>query len=86
MSEPTQATVASGNRRKRRKLLLGALALAVLGVAATSFAYYELYSRYYEETEDAYVDGTSRYSFVSSFSISGALGRRIFSASHSIRF
>ncbi|SEG84928.1 HlyD family secretion protein [Marinobacterium lutimaris] len=62
MSNPTDtetsATEAStGSRRSRRKLLLGALALAVLGVASTSFAYYELYGRHFEDTEDAYVDG-----------------------------
>lgn len=57
MSDPTQPEAAAGNRRARRKLLLGALAVAVLGVAAASVAYHLLYSRYYEETEDAYVDG-----------------------------
>ncbi len=57
MSDPTQPESTNSNRRTRRKQLLGLLAVAVLGVAASSFAYYELYGRHFEETEDAYVDG-----------------------------
>nr|WP_288355605.1 efflux RND transporter periplasmic adaptor subunit [uncultured Pseudomonas sp.] len=52
----SQATSANPNSGKRKRLLLGLGLIVVLGSAAV-FAYHELYGRFYEETDDAYVGG-----------------------------
>ncbi|WAJ36175.1 efflux RND transporter periplasmic adaptor subunit [Pseudomonas sp. GOM7] len=52
----SQATSATDNSGKRKRLLLGLGAIVVLCSAAV-FAYHELYGRFYEETDDAYVGG-----------------------------
>ncbi|TBU88788.1 efflux RND transporter periplasmic adaptor subunit [Phytopseudomonas dryadis] len=52
----SQATPAAPNPGKRKRLLLGLGALVLLCVVAV-FAYHELYGRFYQETDDAYVNG-----------------------------
>ncbi|AEF22616.1 efflux RND transporter periplasmic adaptor subunit [Pseudomonas fulva] len=52
----SQATSANPNSGKRKRLLLGLGLIVLLGSAAV-FAYHELYGRFYEETDDAYVGG-----------------------------
>lgn len=52
----SQATSANPNSGKRKRLLIGLGVIVVLCSAAV-FAYHELYGRFYEETDDAYVGG-----------------------------
>jgi membrane fusion protein (multidrug efflux system) len=52
----SQTTPTTENSGSRKRLLLGLGALVVLCSAAI-FAYQELYGRFYEETDDAYVGG-----------------------------
>ncbi len=52
----SQATPAAANSGKRKRLLIG-LAVIVVLCSAAIFAYHELYGRFYEETDDAYVGG-----------------------------
>lgn len=47
----------SQRRRHRRKQLFGALLLTVVVTVAAGYSYHHFHGRYYEETEDAYVDG-----------------------------
>ncbi len=55
MSTPNpQAASANGNSRRRGLLILGAVVI-VCGIAYA--AYFFLYARYYESTDDAYVNG-----------------------------
>src|SRR3984885_13574395 len=44
-------------RRQRRRVWLGALALGLLLIALVVLAWWLLYARYYESTDDAYVTG-----------------------------
>jgi membrane fusion protein (multidrug efflux system) len=44
-------------RQQRRRVWLGALALALLLIALVVLAWWLLYARYYESTDDAYVTG-----------------------------
>ncbi|WP_437882285.1 efflux RND transporter periplasmic adaptor subunit [Pseudomonas sp. LRF_L74] len=46
-----------GKPSSKRKLYLGILAVAVLAAGAGIFAYHELYGRFYQSTDDAYVNG-----------------------------
>lgn len=46
----------SANPRKRKVMLLGLVALIALGGLGV-FAWYELYGRWNESTDDAYVNG-----------------------------
>jgi len=52
----SQANAANPNSGKRKRLLIG-LGLVVVLCSAAIFAYHELYGRFYEETDDAYVGG-----------------------------
>ena len=52
----TQHTEDAGNTRKR-KLWLGALALLVVLAVVGVWAWHELYGRWTESTDDAYVNG-----------------------------
>ena len=52
----TKDTPAAPNSGKRKSLLLG-LGVIVVLCSAAIFAYHELYGRFYEETDDAYVGG-----------------------------
>lgn len=51
-----QAKHASNQSRKRKKLML-TLLICVLIVLVAGFGYYELYGKFYESTDDAYVQG-----------------------------
>ncbi|MBD9654901.1 efflux RND transporter periplasmic adaptor subunit [Pseudomonas sp. PDM12] len=52
----SQANAANPNSGKRKRLLIG-LGIIVVLCSAAIFAYHELYGRFYEETDDAYVGG-----------------------------
>ena len=52
----TQHTEDAGNTRKR-KLWLGALALLVVLAVVGVWAWHELYGRWTESTDDAYLNG-----------------------------
>ncbi|CAG9297695.1 efflux RND transporter periplasmic adaptor subunit [Celerinatantimonas diazotrophica] len=56
LEENTVAPHTPNRIKKRRRLLLMLLTVAIL-IAAGIFGYYELYGRYYESTDDAYVNG-----------------------------
>ena len=55
--DQAQHTQDAGNQRKR-KLWLGGLALLVILVVVGVWAWHELYGRWSESTDDAYVNGT----------------------------
>ncbi|HXA47921.1 MAG TPA: efflux RND transporter periplasmic adaptor subunit [Burkholderiaceae bacterium] len=63
MSNPTQSTQATplAAKSRGRIKLLGAIALAFAAIGVAYGAYYELYQRFYEETDDAYVGGNLVY-------------------------
>ncbi len=52
----SRANAANPNSGKRKRLLIG-LGIIVVLCSAAIFAYHELYGRFYEETDDAYVGG-----------------------------
>ena len=52
----SQANAANPNSGKRKRLLIG-LGIIVVLCSAAIFAYHELYGRFFEETDDAYVGG-----------------------------
>lgn len=56
LEENTVAPHTPNRSRKRKRLLLILLTVSAL-IAASAFVYYEVYGRYYESTDDAYVSG-----------------------------